>query len=444
MRVAAPRGYDRRMDGSMGPRNGRPIGSAERPAGSPAPGLSQLTSNGGPLQAPARPRTIADCGEAGPLAAGRPTSLYLHVPFCVHKCHYCDFYSVVDRRDRQGAWVDRAIEEIGLARPAIERGGGLGTIFAGGGTPTLLSPEAWMRLGAALAELPREPDCEFTVEANPETLTPELAETLVAAGVGRLSIGCQSFDRRHLATLERHHDPESVVRAVRIARAAGIRSLSLDLIFGIPGQSLAEWSDDLDQALALAPDHLSCYGLVYELGTPLRARLDEGLIEPASEDEEAEMFDLVRRRLAAEGFEQYEVSNWARPGAACRHNLAYWRGEEWWPIGPAAAGHAAGWRWRNAPRLDDWLRPGGFAPVTDVEAPEPGRAAGEAFLTGLRLLEGLPLERVARLLDAPGGEDRRRAIDRFAADGLLEEVGGRLRLSDRGLPLGDLVLRDLV
>ncbi|MEM9416149.1 MAG: coproporphyrinogen-III oxidase family protein, partial [Planctomycetota bacterium] len=268
--------------------------------------------------------------------------MYFHLPFCFHKCHYCDFYSVVDppnttqpgENDRQPALTQALIAEI--QRRASQAEFRPRTIFVGGGTPTYLRPELWAQLLHTLRQVGWLPDSgptgvspadrgagtlpvdapEFTVEANPETVTAELMQQLAAGGVNRVSIGAQSFDNASLKQLERWHDPESVPRAVQYCRDAGIHNLSLDLIFAIPGQTLAMLERDLDALLALEPTHLSTYGLTYEPNTPLTAKLRVGQISRIDEDLERDMFELVLNKLEAAGFEHYEVSNWAKKNGA--------------------------------------------------------------------------------------------------------------------------------
>ena len=365
----------------------------------------------------------------------------MHVPFCVHKCHYCDFYSLVETgpESRQPAFTDRLIEEIRATAPGLERP--LETIFVGGGTPTLLAPDLWARLLRAIAEyLPLASDLEFTVEANPETITAPLLEVLAGGGVNRLSLGAQSFNRTTLKTLERRHDPATVGRGVRLARAAGITNINLDLIFGIPGQDLDGWRVDLETAIALDPVHLSCYGLMYEPNTPLTARLRAGAIQRVDEDTEAEMYETTCDMLEAVGYEQYEISNWALPGRACRHNLLYWRNESWWAMGPAAAGHVNGVRWKNVPRLSEYLKVGPLPPITDVEELDEDGRVGEILMLGLRLNEGISHARLQGLL--AGG--RAEIVRRHVAAGLLEHREGRLRFTRRGRLLADTVLADLL
>ncbi len=371
--------------------------------------------------------------------------LYVHVPFCFHKCHYCDFYSFVDREGRAGAYLDRL--ERDLAWIGARTAGAIETVFVGGGTPTLLEADELARLTAAIGRLPLASGVEWTVEANPETIDAGKAAALVAGGVNRVSIGAQSFDPRHLKTLERWHDPASVGRAVSTLREAGVANLNLDLIFGIPGQSLAEWRDDLARALALHPEHLSCYGLTYEPNTAMTKRLLKGEFEPCDDEVEAEMYDATRTMLAGAGFAQYEISNHARAGRECRHNLVYWRNEPWWAIGPSASGFVAGHRFKVVPRLGDWLaRATDDAPpvVVDHEPPDEARHASEALMLGLRLAEGIDaeLERRAVAL-APA---RAEVFAEALAAGLLERDAGagRLRFTARGMALANEVLVRLV
>jgi oxygen-independent coproporphyrinogen-3 oxidase len=418
----------------------------DEPSKIPVIPIAQLTSNWGGLQAETPPRTVADLPLNG--VKNGPQGLYAHIPFCRHKCHYCDFYSLVGSRDRHPAFAARLVEEISAAGPWLTRP--VETVFVGGGTPTLLAPDLWAGILAALAErvpglAPDDPPVEFTVEANPETVTRPLLEALASGGVNRISLGAQSFQRPLLDALQRRHAPESVERCLERARAAGIDNVSLDLIFAIPGQRLDQWVADLDAAIALEPDHVSCYGLTYEPGTPLAARLRSGAVTRVEQEVEAAMYEATMDRLGAAGYEHYEISNWARPGRRCRHNLLYWENDPWWPLGPSAAGHLAGWRWTNAPRLDAYLGGGPLPPITGAERLDDDGRAGEALMMGLRLVEGMPIERVKRLLETGSrGEQRSAAIDRHTETGLLERSDARLRLTRKGLLLADTVLSDLV
>jgi oxygen-independent coproporphyrinogen-3 oxidase len=369
---------------------------------------------------------------------------YLHVPFCRHKCHYCDFYSFVDAEDRRGAFVSRAMAEVDAWASVVRRP--LETLFVGGGTPTMLHPGQLRELLAHVAgRLPWHADREWTVEANPETVDATMARALVDAGVTRVSMGAQSFQPRLLQALERHHDPASVARAMDCLRSAGIGQVNLDLIYAVPGGTLPAWQDDLRQALALRPDHVSCYGLMYESNTPLGQRHARGQVQAVPEEMELAMHRVACEMLGDAGLEHYEISNWARPGLRCRHNELYWRNDDWLAIGPSASGHASGLRWRNVPRLGDWLEQGPWSPVQDVERLDDDGQVGEAFMMGLRLLEGMAMDRVESLL-ARGARSvpRRLALARHHEAGLLETVGDRLRLTESGRMLASQVAMDLL
>lgn len=455
---------------------------------------------------PTARQALDGVGRVGGVEAARPPirSLYIHVPFCTHKCHYCDFYSFVDSRDQQAAFVDRLIDELRTLAPhAHDAAGGhatapLRTIFVGGGTPSLLRVELWERLLRVLASefdlslmAPRAAPTvstergEFTVECNPETTTQELLGLLRSFGVNRVSIGAQSFQPRHLKTLERLHNPDNVERAVMRARHAGIERQSIDLIYAIPGQTLDEWASDLDRALALGTTHLSCYNLTYEPNTAMTKRLMQGEFEPLDEDIEAAMYELTVERLAAgarrgsggggqssvnpgagpvaepiAGLAQYEVSNFAVRGDESLHNLAYWRQEQWLAAGPSASGHAfagptmrhGSWRWKNVPRLGDYLSSGsGASPVVDLESPDPTRLVRERIMMGLRVREGIDAAALLNDVEAiaPGSsEPLLRVVSRHADAGhMVDEQSDctrRWRLSHTGMMLCDGLAGELM
>lgn len=375
----------------------------------------------------------------------------MHVPFCAHKCHYCDFYSVVDARDRQEAFVGRLERELAALAGWAGR---LRTIFVGGGTPSLLRTPLWERV---LRQLRSVFDLskleEFTVECNPESVTGELMGVLRAGGVTRVSMGAQSFERAHLKTLERWHDPERVEAALSLARGAGIARRSIDLIFGIPGQTLAEWERDLRTAVALGTEHVSCYSLTYEPNTAMTARLNAGEFSAMDEEVEVAMHRVCWRVLREAGLERYEVSNFAKAAAECRHNLAYWRQEGWLAAGPSGSAYAGGHRWKNVPRVDTYLEfdDAGFAGMVDHEGRDDARAIREQLMTGLRLREGVEiasiLAEVARVFGARAGEVERKlrsAASRVAGRGWMEADADRWRLSDEGILFADAAARELM
>ncbi len=412
-----------------------------------------------------------------PLAwACGPLGLYLHVPFCFHKCHYCDFFSVTTLgEDLYASFTTRLIDELcqAAARLTLKPL----TVFIGGGTPTLLPEFYWARLLEALhAQGVMERVVEFTVEANPETVTPALLNRLAQGGVNRLSIGAQSFNPDALKMLERHHDPANVGRAVEMARAAGIANVSLDVIFAVPGQDVSQVIADLDAALALKPNHLSSYGLTYEPSTPMTARLRAGRIQRVDEDQEARMYDAVITHLTKAGFEPYEVSNWAglRPRhepspawpssatdhplatyfgsrrAYALHNLAYWLNADWQGLGPSAASHSKGERWRNVPNLTRYLQgktrddPDATwqPPTEDHERLKPSAQLGEQLMLRLRLRRGVPVDWLSQHLATD--DFRRTEIDQLIAWNLLHRQDDHLRLTPRGLMVADSVLARLL
>lgn len=266
-------------------------------------------------------------------------------------------------------------------------------------------------------------------------------------GITRVSIGAQSFQPAHLKALERWHAPESVGRAVAVARDAGIGRVSLDLIYAIPGQSLDQWAGDLSAALALRPEHISCYNLTYEPGTPLTARRDRGQVRPLDEDAEIEMYTTTVRTLADAGLGRYEVSNFARPGGECRHNLAYWRCEPYLAAGPSASGSLGGHRWKNVPDLSAYLAGDGLCSVIDHEPPDPRRALAERIMMGLRLAEGLDAPAVlaeAAGLGSAAADRLADAVSVHVREGRVIEASGRWLLTDAGYLMADGVASDLM
>lgn len=412
-------------------------------------GNTEFTADPSALQA-AGAATFTDISSRNDIHA-----FYLHVPFCFHKCHYCDFYSVVSPEDvaeaRQRDFTDALIREIeqraaeSLLRPR--------TIFIGGGTPTLLAVEHWDRLLDRIGALGLLDGIEeFTVEANPETVTSALMRRLVAGGVNRVSIGAQSFDLVLLKTLERWHDPASVDRAMDMVRDAGINNVNLDLIFAIPGQTLDTLDADLDRLLSLKPGHISAYSLIFEPHTALTTKLRQGRIARLDEDLERAMYERVIERFAEAGFEHYEVSNWAKcesenknqqSGARrCRHNLAYWTNLNWLGLGPAASSHVAGRRWKNQPHLLRYLDESPRPPTMDHEQLDSDASRGEQLMLRLRLLEGIPLDWLKMLL--PAENARHTIINELVAIEMLERTATHLRLTRRGLFVADTVLGKLL
>ena len=375
----------------------------------------------------------------------RPLGIYLHVPFCTTRCGYCDFNTYTAAELGPGvsraSYVDTAITELDLAvRVLGPDAPEVSTVFVGGGTPTLLPPADLERLVAAVGErFGLTSDAEVTTESNPDSVTASDLTRLRAAGFTRISFGMQSAVPHVLATLDRVHSPGRAAQAVAEARAAGFDQVSLDLIYGTPGESRADWTTSLDAALGVAPDHVSAYALIVEPGTRLAARVRRGELPMPDDDDLADKYLAAEAQLTAAGHTAYEVSNWAvRPNARCRHNLAYWRGDHWWGIGPGAHSHVGGVRWWNvkhpsayADRLGENRSP---AYAREVLTTEERRT--ERVLLELRLADGLPL-------DVLTGTESRRVPD-LVARGLAEVAEERLMLTLAGRLLADGVVRDLL
>jgi oxygen-independent coproporphyrinogen-3 oxidase len=371
-------------------------------------------------------------------------ALYVHVPMCRSRCAYCDFYSEVVRPGVVAALVSAILAE--LERASRTRTLSFRTLFVGGGTPTALPTHALERLLRGCAGRLGGLGPEFTVEANPATVDAATADMLVRAGVNRLSLGAQSFLPAELAVLERAHAPAAIAETVETCRVAGLRHFSLDLIFGIPGQTLATWRQSLAAAISLEPEHLSCYGLTYEPGTRLHTRLTRGEVKQVDPDLEADMYELAIDTLAAAGYQQYEISNFARPGAECRHNLTYWRNEPYLGIGPAAAGYVDGLRYKNVADTDAYICAinAGETPYCEQEHLDPAQCARETAMLALRTTTGLDCRRFSERFGLDPLHFFATAIDKHAGNGLLEADAGRIRLTRRGLLLADRVIADFL
>jgi len=365
---------------------------------------------------------------------GGATHLYVHIPFCASRCDYCDFVSLTDHLDQRKRYVDALLTELELERELLASE--LDTVYLGGGTPTLLEPEL---LRALLERLPAAH--ELTVEANPETVTPGLAEALVEAGVNRVSLGAQSFQPHLLDALGRRAGPSDIRRAIETLGEAGIDNLSLDLLYGIPGQSRRDLGADLDEALASGPEHLSCYELEAKPGTRFSHDHGADLLEQAEVLEDH--LELVVERLSASGYRWYETANFARiePGRDLRsvHNLGYWRGHDYLGLGIGAVSTAADRRWRNAPSLSRYLAAleRGEKPPRETEALDEATKLRERLMLGLRLDEPLAIAELESVLD-------RSALERFVDLGLVVVEGGLMTLSRRGRLLGGAVSSDLI
>ncbi|WP_031668539.1 radical SAM family heme chaperone HemW [Mycobacterium tuberculosis] len=372
---------------------------------------------------------------------GQPFGVYLHVPFCLTRCGYCDFNTYTPAQlggvspDR---WLLALRAELELAAAKLDAPT-VHTVYVGGGTPSLLGGE---RL-ATLLDMVRDhfvlaPDAEVSTEANPESTWPEFFATIRAAGYTRVSLGMQSVAPRVLATLDRVHSPGRAAAAATEATAEGFTHVNLDLIYGTPGESDDDLVRSVDAAVQAGVDHVSAYALVVEHGTALARRVRRGELAAPDDDVLAHRYELVDARLSAAGFAWYEVSNWCRPGGECRHNLGYWDGGQWWGAGPGAHGYIGVTRWWNVKHPNTYaeILAGATLPVAGFEQLGADALHTEDVLLKVRLRQGLPLARL-------GAAERERA-EAVLADGLLDYHGDRLVLTGRGRLLADAVVRTLL
>jgi putative oxygen-independent coproporphyrinogen III oxidase len=382
-------------------------------------------------------------------AAGRDFGVYLHVPFCRVRCGYCDFntYTATELRGvKQSDYAGQAVLEIEAAGRILQDSGvparAAATVFFGGGTPTLLPAAHLARmLDAVRSGWGIAAGAEVTTEANPDSVDADYLAQLADAGFTRVSFGMQSAVPRVLATLERTHDPERVPLVVGWAREAGL-DVSLDLIYGTPGETLSDWRTSLEHAIDQAPDHLSAYSLIVEEGTKLARQIRRGELAQPDEDLQAEFYELADELLGRAGYGWYEVSNWATDAAhRSRHNLAYWRSQDWWGVGPGAHSHVGGVRWWNvkhpAAYADRVLA--GHSPAAGRETLDDATREVERVLLLTRIREGIPVDSLAPL--------GRREVAGLIADGLIDgraALSGTIELTLRGRLLADAVVRRLL
>ncbi|HEU5182344.1 MAG TPA: radical SAM family heme chaperone HemW [Candidatus Polarisedimenticolia bacterium] len=366
-----------------------------------------------------------------------PLGVYLHAPFCVSHCTYCDFYTRAYAGEGSlGRFAGALAEEIGISSRTLEIAGRpVDSVYFGGGTPSLLTALQISRLLAALrSSFGVEPDAEISLEANPESVTEERLQAFRRVGINRLSLGVQSFEPAILAALGRAHTADRAAQAFHEARAAGFDNVSLDLMLALPGQSPAILREDLQRLLDLGPDHVSAYLLEMDKETALRARIERGELPAVSQDEAAELYETVRSGLTAAGYRQYEISNFALPGKRCRHNLKYWTDAPFAGFGPSAWSYLAGRRSRVAPDLEGYLEAveRRAEPRRETGEADPGARLQEALFAGLRLVEGVDLDDLGRAYGVadPLGSRRGAVLDLMEA-GFVSLKGPRLRLAPR-------------
>ena len=378
--------------------------------------------------------------------------LYIHIPFCKSKCRYCDFASYAGQEQKMSAYVDALLEEAAV-RAAQLQYPQMDTVFIGGGTPSLLPAHLLDRLLSRLKELfPLSPGAEFTSEANPGTLTCEWLTAAVHHGVNRLSLGMQAYQPELLRTLGRIHTFDEVKESVALCREHGVKNISLDLMFGLPGQTEAQWLETLRMALTLEPEHLSCYGLIPEEGTPLTADLKSGRLSLPDEEAERRMYDAALALLHSHGYEQYEISNFALPGYECRHNLGYWRQIPYLGLGASASSMLRNTpevfclRETNPPSLEEYLRMCRNQAWTcrETVAVSPEEARFETLMLGLRTTQGVSEAAYAALHRRSLHEDYGDRLYPLMQQGFLQHQDGWWSLTRKGMDVQNAVLVELM
>lgn len=374
-----------------------------------------------------------------------PRSAYIHVPFCAHRCGYCEFTLIAGRDDLIGDYLRRLRQEVDSIVLKDETAE-LDTLFLGGGTPTRPSSEQLRELFTMLfSRFRMAAGAEISVEANPLDLTDDKIDVLSDAGVNRVSLGVQSFSPQILSLLERDHTQQDINRVMTRLRRR-VHNVSLDLIFGVPGQSLEDWRNTLRRVIDLAPEHVSTYGLTWEAGTAFGTRRDRGELAPVDEELERAQYAMAMEELPAAGFEQYEISNFARPGFRCQHNEVYWAGDEYWAFGPGAASYRNGRRETNIRSVLGWLAriEQGRSPVADAEELEPRHRARELLFLGLRRCDGVDRTDFRRRSGFELDDIAADAIATNVGRGWLEETATSIRLTREGRFVADRVVADFL
>ncbi len=368
-------------------------------------------------------------------------SFYVHIPYCIKRCGYCDFNTYTPAELQDGAtleivsndYIDAVLEELNAA--PIEE---VPTIFFGGGTPSLLPATDLGRVISAIRKRNGlTKDCEITLEANPDSVTGEKLASYLENGFNRISFGMQSAKPHVLATLDRTHNPENVARAVDLARAAGFQSISVDLIYGTPSESLDDWRESVEAALSLDIDHISAYALIVETGTKLAAQIKRGEFEMPDDDLMADMYLLVDQLCEAKGFSWYELSNWSKSGHECRHNIAYWENKNWWGLGPGAHSHIEGKRFWNVKHPSAYKEKvfSKVSPIQESEILSPEQMARESIMLGIRMREGLQIS----LLEPHQLE----ILGTYRENGYIQLHEDRVLLTPVGRLIADRIVREI-
>ena len=369
-------------------------------------------------------------------------SFYVHIPYCIKRCGYCDFNTYTPNELQDGAtleivsndYIDAVLKELDSAPTDV-----VPTIFFGGGTPSLLPAADLGRVISAIRDRNGlTENCEITLEANPDSVTPEKMRQYLDAGFNRISFGMQSAVPHVLATLDRTHNPANVAKAVEMAREAGFSSVSVDLIYGTPGESLKDWRTSIESALTLGVDHISAYALIVETGTKLAAQIKRGDISMPNDDLMADMYLLVNQMCNQAGLQWYELSNWSKPGHECRHNIAYWENKNWWGLGPGAHSHIDGKRFWNLKHPTTYKSKlfSGESPILDSELLTQEQMRDESIMLAIRMRDGIDISNLT-----PTQLER---IESYRESGHISMVDKHLQLSPQGRLIADRIVRELV
>jgi putative oxygen-independent coproporphyrinogen III oxidase len=379
-----------------------------------------------------------------------PLSFYVHIPYCLRRCGYCDFNTYTPTELKTGSdlaavsngYIDQLIKEIDMAKLEVSDAKPIPTIFFGGGTPTLMEVSD---LGRVLEHLKLRfgfaEDIEITIEANPDTVTKEKLAGLLEIGINRISFGMQSAATHVLAVLDRTHNPENVIKATNWAKEVGFKEISVDLIYGAPGESISDWEATIDAALQLPITHISAYALIVENGTKLAAQVKRGEVIIPEDDQTADKYLLADKKFSEAGFTWYELSNWAKPDSGCRHNIAYWENANWWGIGPGAHSHISGKRFWNVKHPNAYREriEGGVSPVMESELLSESEKESERIMLRIRMPHGIPLASIA--------PSKISQLENYKELGHLDSAmwqAGRLGLTLSGRLIADRIVQEII
>ncbi|MCY6484261.1 radical SAM family heme chaperone HemW [Clostridium aestuarii] len=368
-------------------------------------------------------------------------ALYIHIPFCKQKCFYCDFPSYCGKEDKMLSYAEALSKEIDNMKNKK-----FGTIFVGGGTPTYLSLEGWNILKKSIDKLEKNKDLEFTIEGNPGTFSKEKLKLFRSMGVNRLSIGLQAWQNTHLEKLGRIHTVEEFKTSFKMAREMGFENINIDLMFGVPNQNLQEWKETLENVIDLNPEHISCYSLIIEEGTPFYDLYEKNKLNLPDEDIERQMYRYTLEYLKDNGYYQYEISNFAKPSKECKHNLIYWNLEDYIGCGSSSHSYLYGDRWMNESNIDNYIEKiiNKNSAIVHKKKNSKEEEMEEFMFMGLRKIEGISIEKFNKKFKISIYDVYGEIINKHKKKDLLREENGRVFLSHKGIEVSNFVMSDFL